>query len=70
MKTIQIYVQNYYNTHEKFIIGNVKHHDAQVDFQGYLIKYVIFGVKYGFQTNICQWTYVFIKKFIKKKNSM
>jgi hypothetical protein len=54
MKTIQIYVQNYYNTHEEFIIGNVKHHDAQVDFQGYLRKCVIFGVKYGFQTNICQ----------------
>jgi hypothetical protein len=53
MKTIQIYVQNYYNTHEGCIIGNVKHHDAQVDFQGYLGKCVIFGVKYGFQANIC-----------------
>lgn len=58
MKTIQIYVQNYYNTHEEFIIGSVKHHDAKVDFQGYLRKCVIFGVKYGFQEkhlsmNIC-----------------
>jgi hypothetical protein len=53
MKNIQIYVQNYYNMHEEFIIGIVKHHDAQVDFHGYLKKCVIFGVEYGFQANIC-----------------
>jgi len=64
MKIIQIYVQIYYNTHEEFIIGSVKHHDAKVDFQGYLRKCVIFGVKYGF--HICQWTYVITKHWLKK----
>jgi Zn-dependent alcohol dehydrogenase len=45
---------NYYNRDKKFIIiGSVKHHDAQVDFQDYLGKCVIIGVKYIFQANIC-----------------
>lgn len=52
--------------HEEFIIGIVKHHDAQVDFHGYLKKCVIFGVEYGFQANICHWTYVIIKNRLKQ----
>jgi hypothetical protein len=37
-----------------------------VDFHGYLKKCVIFGVEYGFQANICHWTYVIIKNRLKQ----